>query len=480
MISPKENPLRAAYWLSEVAPEPLALFRIAFGLSLLHDLCDFAPNIGVFLSDDGILPRAALHDVSAWSVFRWVGSPLSVALVFAIGAAGILAYTLGYRTRVASIVSFVFVVSLHNRNPFITDGGDDLVRNLLFLSIFADLAGCYSLDVWRGARARGNVSGIGLRFLQLHLMLLYFCAARLKFRAGWLKHNVIYRCLQLTGFVRPPGALLARFPALCYVLGLVTLGLEFVFAFLALSPVLVGVCRALAIAAALGVQLGILATMRVGVFTEAMLAANLLFVRPEWLAAGSAWLKARFRLPHVPAPAPNLPAALVEWKILRHRPTQLVTFAFLSFNFLALAWPPFAGRRLPLPSWVSAERQWLWLDQPFGLFDRVYPGPHWTARGAAADARQVDVLPLVVPALIPRVSWGFSRWYKFMFVVQDHTFPYQGLADFLCRRYRQETGTALSSVTLDQTLIQPTYPDEPAAPALTLRLRAQPCPDAIR
>jgi hypothetical protein len=477
MISAKENPLRAEYWLSEVAPEPLALFRIAFGLSLLHDLCNFAPNVGNFLSDDGILPRAALRDVSAWSVFRWVGSPLSTALVFAIGAAAILAYTLGYRTRVASVISFVFVVSLHNRNPFIADGGDDLVRNLLFLSIFADLAGCYSLDVWRGARPRGNVSRLGLRFMQLHLMLLYFCAARLKFRAGWLTHNVIYRCLQLTGFVRPPGAFLAHFPALCYVLGLITFGLEFVFAFLALSPVFVGVCRALAVAAACGVQLGILATMRVGVFTEAMLAANLLFVRAEWIAAASAWLQSRFGS-RVPKSASIVDAPAADWKILQRRPALLAVFAFLSFNFLTMAWPPFAGRRLPLPAWFSEERHWLWLDQPFGLFDRVYPGPHWAVHGAASGASEVDVLPVTVPELVPRVSWSFSRWYKFMFVVQDHPFPYQGLADFLCRRYAEKTGRALTSLTLDQTLIQPSYPNEPAAPGRTRRLREQPCPEA--
>ena len=479
MTKTEQNPLHAAYWVGETSPEPLALFRIALGLSLLHDTLNFAPNIATFLSDEGILPREALLDRSGFSVFYWVGSPAATIAVFALGACALLAFTLGYRTRMAAALSFLFVVSIKNRNLYIDDGGDDLVRNLLFLSMFADLGGCYSLDVRSGRRARGSVAALGLRFLQLHIALLYFCAARLKFRAGWLKQNVIYRCLQLLGFVRPPGALLARFPALCYVLGLVTLSLEWAFAFLALSPVFVRVCRALAIAASLGVQLGILATMRVGIFTEVMLVVNFLFVPAEWIQAVETWLRRRLYSSQPRPPLPSVAQRVPTWGTTLSQQPALCAMAFvLSLNFVLMAWGPFVGRRFPLPASIGIPRRMLTLDQPFGLFDRIYPGPTWAAVGTLPGGQRLDVLSATVPELVPHVAWSFSRWYKFTFVVQDHPFPYEHLANYLCKLYRERTKHTLASIAVTQTLTLPHYPNQPPAPAETRLLIQQRCVDA--
>jgi hypothetical protein len=478
MSGTEQNPLKAAYWVGDLSPEPLAAFRIALGLSLLHDLLNFAPNVRAFLSDDGILPRATVSDASTWNVFEWVHSTAWVQAVFVLGACSVLAFTMGYRTRLATVLSFAFVVSIRSRNSYIDDGGDDLVRNLLFLSIFADLGGCYSFDALLGRRRRGNVSILGLRFLQLHIALLYFCAGRLKLRAGWLTHNVIYRALQLAGFVRPPGALLAQFPSLCYGLGVATLALELAFAALAFSPILVGLCRAMAILASLGVQLGILATMRVGVFTEVMIATNLLFVPPEWIRALESRIRRLLRREAAPSPDLSLGSGANTWGALSHRPMLAAGLLFLSFNFLTLAWGPFVGRRFPQPPAIGALRRALLLDQPFGLFDHVYPGPRWAALGTLPGGQRVDVLAVAVPELIPRVAWSFSRWYKFTFVVQDHPFPYQGLANYLCTEYEHRAGRALDAITLSQTLTLPTYAGEAPAPAESHVLVEQPCPKA--
>lgn len=451
-----ENPFQLSFWLGEVDPRPLAIFRVAFGLTLLHDLANYSANLRAFLTDGGMLPRGVQDEPLAWSAFDWVGDTASVTALFCAGVAVVVAFTLGYRTRVSAALSWLFLTSIHTRNLYVTDGGDDLVRNLLFLSIFTDLGGSFSLDARRRGTAHRPVPAVGLRFLQLHIALLYFVAARLKFRAGWLTHNVIYQCLQLTGFVRPPGHLLLSVPTLCFALGVVTLGLEGAFAFLAFSPVRISLARALAIGAGFGVQFGILITMRVGVFTETMVVAMLLFVQPEWLDhfASSARARGLLRAPEkMPPPEPAAPLRL---DIGTVPPGRLLTFGFLCIHFLVLAWGPFAARRFPLPAWVVAERRLPWLDQPFGLFDVVYDIPTWDVAGVTTTGNSVEVLPVAVPDLVPKVAWSFSRWYKFTFKERERPYRFASLGGYLCRAYGERAGEPLRELTLFETLTPPT------------------------
>jgi hypothetical protein len=52
----------------------------------------------------------------------------------------------GYKTRAAVIGSFIMTVSVHNRNWLVNNGGDDILRALLFISIFLPLSKCFSVD----------------------------------------------------------------------------------------------------------------------------------------------------------------------------------------------------------------------------------------------------------------------------------------------------------------------------------------------
>jgi hypothetical protein len=364
----------------------------------------------------------------------------------------VVLFTVGYRTRAMAALSWFFMTSLHTRNLYVTDGGDDLVRYLLFLSIFADVGGAFSVDSWLGRKVSRPVPAFGLRFLQLHIGLLYFVAARLKFRAGWLTHNVIYECLQLTGFVRPPGHMLLAAPSLCQVLGALTVALEWSFVFLAFSPFRIGLSRGLAIFAGLATQLGILVTMRVGVFTETMIAAMMLFVLPEWLDRLDGWkvagrgqgALASFR-PVAPLEARNIP------------PLRAAVVAFLAFQVISLAWGPFVARRFPAPAWFSAERRFLWLDQPFGLFDVVYDVPTWEAPGVTKAGQSVDVLAVAVPDLVPKIEWTFSRWYKFTFKERERPFRFAELSAYVCRAFEERGGEPLRELTLVETLTPPIH-----------------------
>ena len=443
-----ENPFTRGFWLGSVDPRPFALFRILFGLTLLHDLVDYGRDLPAFLTDSGILPRGAVHGIGTWSVFDLVGSVPAVAFLYAVGSLAVLAFTVGYRTRIATVVSWLFILSIHHRNYYLTDAGDDLARILLFYAMFADLGAAYSIDARRASKPALAIPAFGPRLLQLHIALLYFVAARLKVHFGWLHINVIYEVLQLDGFVRPLGHVLGAHPVICRVLTRSVLAMEFFFPFFALAPIQRKATRAIAVLLGLGVQLGIFFTLRMGVFTEVMLATEMLFLQPEWVDRAETWVGKRWAL-----------AASTRQSAVRAAPRWAFgVYALLAVQLAVAQWDNFAGHRFPLPSWLQDERSALDVVQPAGLFHVAYGIHRWTAPGELADGSRVDVLSVAAPLMQPRKpAISASRWNKFTFKEIEHPFRLAELGAYLCRAYdeRAPGSSKLTDFTLIEDLYQP-------------------------
>jgi hypothetical protein len=448
-----ENPLARAFWLGSVDPRPFAIFRIGLGVTVLHDLADYALDLRAFLADDGMLPRGVVHDPFTWSVFDLVGGMPGVAIVFALGVLSVLAFTVGFQTRVATVLSWLFLISLHHRNYYVTDGGDDLVRILFFWSMFCDLGSAYGVDARRrGARA---MHAFVPRLLQAHIAVLYLVAALLKLRIGWLHGDAIFLTLQLDGFVRPFGAWLGTHPALCKLATRSIVLMELGFPFFAFAPWRRKETRAIAIMLGAGVQLGVLFAMRVGIFTETMLWILAMWLQPEWIDRF-----APARIEDAP-PAPRAMNAL---------------YAALGLQFVLAVWDPFLARRLPLPRFIKTERTAISIVQPFGLFDTTYAVPRWDAPGKLGDGTDLEVLSVVAPGARPREpAMRFSRWNKFTFKEIEHPIAYAELGAYFCRAHDERTGKKLASFTLVNDATPPHDTSGRAAPAMHTVLWEQRC-----
>jgi hypothetical protein len=462
-----ENPFKLAFWLGSIDPRPFAIFRIGLGLSLLHDLVDYTHDLRAFLADDGMLPRSVPRAWWAWSVFNHVGGLPAISVLFALGCLAMLAFTLGWKTRPATVVSWVFLSSLHHRNYFVTDGGDDLARILLFWAMFCDLGAAYSLD----ARARPtrirDMPAFVPRLLQLHVGVLYFCAARLKLGQGWLRGEAIYQTLQMDGFVRPFGGWLGRHPDLCALATRGILAMELAFIFFAFAPVWRKQTRAIAIALGLAIQFGILVAMRVGIFTEVMLWVCAMFIQPEWIDGASAWWRARRQRRTDERPRDSF---------VPHR-LALPLYALLGLQFVVAVWDQFAGRRFPLPALVQREKVALDIVQPMGLFDVVYAVPKWSAPGSLLDGTPIDVLDAVAPGARARQpGLSFSRWNKFLFKDRDFPFRFAELGDYFCRAYNERaSGPPLAAFVLTNDRTPPHDPAGRGRPPEHLVLWRQAC-----
>lgn len=128
----------------------LALMRILLGAFLIVELSYYFLYQDVFLGDLGFLPRKDYLGHYAmnwsWSVFYMTGEPIVTNILLAIGIISSFMVMVGNRTRFFSLVCWFFIVSLHNRNWFLINAGDDLLRVMFFMGVFLPWGHYYSVD----------------------------------------------------------------------------------------------------------------------------------------------------------------------------------------------------------------------------------------------------------------------------------------------------------------------------------------------
>ena len=114
----------------------LGIFRIAIGSLLLLDLALRATALTAHYTDAGVAPRTLVTDFAEqpWvlSLHMLDGGAALQVFLFLITAFGAICLILGFRSRIACVVCWALMLSLHIRNPFVNNLGDWLLVDLLF------------------------------------------------------------------------------------------------------------------------------------------------------------------------------------------------------------------------------------------------------------------------------------------------------------------------------------------------------------
>ena len=128
----------------------LAIFRIGLASIIISDFLLRFRDIQTYYSDRGILPRTDLINNFPspwyWSLNLLSGETLIQQLLFCFILFFAFLLLIGYRTKLASIICWIGIVSLHNRQPDLVFIGDDLLRTIAFWSMFLQLGAVYSFD----------------------------------------------------------------------------------------------------------------------------------------------------------------------------------------------------------------------------------------------------------------------------------------------------------------------------------------------
>jgi predicted DCC family thiol-disulfide oxidoreductase YuxK len=268
----------------------LALFRVALAAMVIADLVSRARDLTAHYTDAGILPRAALlGPLGQWqpSLHLMSGSATFQGVLFLIAGIAALALLVGYRTRAATILSWLLLISLQARNIPISQGGDVLLAMLLFWSMFLPLGARWSVDAALQTRPeRGSGDGyfsIATMALLLQCMSVYFFSAQLKAGSAWMPDGTaVYYALQIDYLATPFAVWLRQFPDLLTLLTYYVWWLELLGPLLIFSPILFLPLRLALMAMFISMHIGFLLCLEIGVFPLISITSLLAFT-PGWV-----------------------------------------------------------------------------------------------------------------------------------------------------------------------------------------------------
>jgi len=180
------------FWYAPADPLPLCALRVVAGLFALAWCGSYSQDLLRWFGPDGLLPietvqgvladetgRVRFYDASYWNL---VTVPGQMWLVHGLGLAVLLCFTIGWRTRVSSVLALVVVLAYVHRAPMISGLMTPLLAPLIAYLCVGPAGACLSVDRWlclRRSAARTGVerdpsrpshaARVALRLVQVHL-----------------------------------------------------------------------------------------------------------------------------------------------------------------------------------------------------------------------------------------------------------------------------------------------------------------------
>jgi hypothetical protein len=288
-------------------PRSLALGRIALALVLLLDLAKRAVEYNVWYTNEGLLPN---HTLLWRPTFQWVFSFFYMAswrhealLGMLVCLVAYLALLLGYRTRLAHVVSAICVLSLHGRVLFVQNGGDVVLSELCLWTMLLPTGRRFSIDALRERMRQPDelrppdtrpVVSLAVTAVLLQLMFIYLFNAIHKGGPTWREGHAVHYVLHQNRIVTTLGVW-AREHLGVFHLQLMTWGalvIEWTLPVMLLVPVKIRAARRLAALLVIMLHTGFGLFLNLGVFVPAMMAfAPNLIPAEDWDALGRWWAR---------------------------------------------------------------------------------------------------------------------------------------------------------------------------------------------
>ncbi len=292
------------FFFKPVPVQSVALVRVIFGLLLLANWYMTWTHLNIFWSESGLVSlNTSVIYGSTWrfSFFDLLpNDPRVPALIAMVNLVAALGATFGLFTRTSVLFAFLTVMSFHNRNVFILNSSDLVLRNLLFFMLFTPCGEAYSLDrlikKFRGLAPSmpAERAPWGLRLMQIQFCIIYISTVMFKMKgAYWADGTAIYIATRLDEFVRMPLPLLNNL----MIIKLLTWG-TLVVEFALGTLVWIKELRYWVLLAGLGLHLGIEITMNIPMFEWVMIAAMILMVEPNDVVKLELWVRNKLKSSH--------------------------------------------------------------------------------------------------------------------------------------------------------------------------------------
>ncbi len=497
--------MRKVRQLLGIDTRSLAVLRIALATLVLIDLLQRAVDLQAHYTDFGVLPTWATKFILSYKPLHWSlhlltpklywlsGSWQWQTVLFSIAGVAVLCMLFGYRTRWATVITWILLASLHTRHPLVLNGGDHLLRMLVFWSMFLPLGEQFSLDRKRTHLPRQPRLAFSAATIAImaQLCFMYWVSAATKTDPQWTESGwALYYALHLDQVATPFAKWLLQFPSLLQWMTFATLYLEWLGPLLTFCPFYNSRVRLVVIGLFFGLHIGIALCMHLGLFPWICMAGWLIFLPAsfwDWIAKTFLYRSppsiaaSRSITSESDQPLDSIepPRDLPSW--VNGMVTVLILYIAL-FNLQVI----FEVAKSDRMAWFNEN----WKSVGYGLgfeqrFDLFAPKPTiidgWLlAVATLEDGRQVDLLeegtavdwekPEDFSSRYPNGHWG-----AYLFFLKEPNMaaamhrPYY--VEYLKRRWRAEHGTKnqIAKVELVFMLeLTPKWPKQPQAKPVLL------------
>ena len=226
------------FFFAPQSPLPIALFRILYGCLAVANLILLYPDWLTWFGTRGWVSMSTMRTLepgvrlNLFTVMpaddSWIRGLFWVFMIAAVLLA------LGLFTRISSIVVFLCLTSIDQRNLYILHGGDTFMRVAGFFLIFAPAGAALSLD--RLIRIRKGKESEAIRhrppwaqrMIQFELALLYFVTFCWKASGEtWVNGTALFYVMHLDELRRFPVPMFLQDPVLLKLGTWLTLAAEF-------------------------------------------------------------------------------------------------------------------------------------------------------------------------------------------------------------------------------------------------------------
>jgi len=287
------------FFFAPISPATIGVYRIVFGIVVFLSVLGKSPCRDIFYGRNAIVGESTTDmffpDHLWWLFFRWLPQEdPGLKLFFCALLIASVALIFGLFSRLSSILVFVGLITLSNRNFYVDNHGDNFMRINSFFLMFAESGAAYSLDRWLKRKRQTSmevltrVSPWAQRLLQLQLSYLYIEAAVTKMPGQtWQDGTALYYAFNYLELRRFDFRFMFEHLWQVQLLTYGTLVAE-------LSAGTLVWCRRLRyplLIAAFLLHFGINLMMQFPVFQYVMISSLILFIYPEDMERGLARIK---------------------------------------------------------------------------------------------------------------------------------------------------------------------------------------------
>jgi hypothetical protein len=286
------------FFFAPQSPVPIALFRMLYGLLIIATLLLLRPDWLAWYGAHAWTSVSTMHKMepgmrlNLFTILpqsdRWAEALFWLFLIAAV------CLTIGFLTRASSVVVFLCLVSIQQRNVYILNPGDGFLRVAGFFLMFAPAGAALSIDrlirIWKGKEGPEVplAAPWAQRMIQIEVALVYFATFCWKsMGADWVNGTALYYVFRLDEVRRFPLPSWIMQPVFVKIGTWLTLAIEFSlgtliwFKELRYPVLLLGVLLHLTLEYSLNIPL----------FQWVMLSSYVLFIEPADLTRFWRWLR---------------------------------------------------------------------------------------------------------------------------------------------------------------------------------------------